>query len=484
MRLVLKLAAGLLLGMTLVLTVHGVLTARRELAVFDATQRRSSRLLGHALAVAMAERWQSAGKDNALAFLEDIASRDHDVGIRWIEVTTGKPSVRLDGRQMARLARGKQVAFVKSDGNATRTLYTLVPAAIEGRAGVGAIEIAVSLADHDAYIRSTVFRLTLAGIAVLALNLVLSVMLGRYWIGSPIRKVIAKARAVGGGQLDTPLEIRAKDEIGDLAREIKTMAAQLAAQRETVERAHRERLEAQEQLRHAERLATVGKLAAGIAHEIGTPLNVADGYTKKILSGGITADETASCAQVIGRQIKRIAVMVKDLMRFARRQAPRRAPVELLQLALDTASLLESLGRKSGVEITVQGTPSMVLADANEIQQVLINLITNGMQAMPRGGKIGIWVHNERRKAAAPQGGTEKDCGCVTVEDAGTGIAEANLPHVFDPFFTTKDVGEGTGLGLSIAHGIVRDHGGWIEVDSEVGKGSRFTFCLPATTDG
>jgi two-component system NtrC family sensor kinase len=311
---------------------------------------------------------------------------------------------------------------------------------------------------------------------------VLAIMLGRHWIGRPIRKVIAKARAVGKGQLDTPLEIRAKDEIGDLAREITTMATQLAAQREAVETAHRERLEAQEQLRHSERLATVGKLAAGIAHEIGTPLNVADGYAKKLLSGGMTAEETTSCAQVIGRQIKRIAVMVKDLMRFARRQAPRRAPVELVQLALDTASLLESLGRKSGVEISVRGTPSMVLADANEIQQVLINLITNGMQAMPRGGKIDIWVHDERTKAAVPLGGTEKDYGCVTVEDAGTGIAEADLPHVFDPFFTTKDVGEGTGLGLSIAHGIVRDHGGWIGVDSEVGKGSRFTFCLPATT--
>jgi signal transduction histidine kinase len=369
-----------------------------------------------------------------------------------------------------------------SEGNATRTLYTLVPAVVRGRSGAGAIEIAVSLAGHDAFVRSTVLRLTLAGVAILAVNLALSVLLGRYWIGRPIRQVIAKARAVGMGQLETLLEIRAKDEIGDLAREIKSMATQLATQRDAVERAHRERMAAREQLRHAERLATVGKLAAGIAHEIGTPLNVADGYAKRLLSGTLTGEESASCARTISKQVKRIAAMIKRLMRFARREAPREAPVELVQLALDTVKLMESLEKTNGVRITVDGVPSMALADANQIQQVLTNLITNGMQAMPKGGTIRIRVDSERRKPAASLGGEEQDYCCITLEDEGAGIGKADLLHIFDPFFTTKDVGEGTGLGLSVAHGIVRDHKGWIDVVSEVGKGSRFSVYLPKAT--
>lgn len=476
MRLVLKLAAGLLLGMAVILAVHGVLTAKREFAVFDANQRRSSKLLGHALAVAVAERWQSAGRKKSLAFLQDIATRDHDVGIRWIELTTSKQG---GDPNMAQLARGKQVVFISSESDGERTLHSLTPVSIGRQHKDGAIEIMVSLAGHDAFVRSTALRLTLAGVVMLAVNLALSVMLGNHWIGRPIRQVIAKARAVGKGDLDTPLEIRTRNEVGDLAREINTMATRLAEQREAIELAHHERLAAQEQLRHAERLATVGKLAAGIAHEVGTPLNVADGYAKKFLSGEVTGEEAASHARIICRQIARITVMIRRLMRFARREEPRQEPVELLQLVLDTVKLTESLEKSNEVEVSVRGAPSNVLADGSQIEQVLTNLIANAMQAMPGGGKIGIRVCTERRRPAASLGGTERDYCCVVVEDEGTGIAAADLPHIFDPFFTTKDVGEGTGLGLSIAHGMVHDHGGWIDVASEVSGGSRFSVYLP-----
>jgi signal transduction histidine kinase len=426
--------------------------------------------------VAVAERWHGAGRGPSLAFLRDIADRDHDVGIRWIDLKQGPPRV-VDSRRMARLANGRQVAFVTASPDGGRTQHTLVPVIVKGRTNVGAIDIAVSLAGHEAYVRSTIVRLSLAGVAVLAVNLVLSVVLGNLWIGRPIRKVIAKARAVGGGDLSSCLEIRTKDEVGDLAREINNMAVQLMAQRAAVEAEHRERLTVQEQLRHSERLATVGKLAAGIAHEIGTPLNVADGYAKKILAG----DDATGCARTICRQIKRITAMIRRLMRFARREEPRQAPVELAQLARDTVQLLEPLEARNGVTISVHGVPCTALADANQIQQVLTNLITNGVQAMAGSGSIKVRVDTERRTPPPGEkaGGAAKDYCRITVEDDGTGIAEANLPRIFDPFFTTKDVGAGTGLGLSVAHGIVRDHGGWIDVSSQAGRGSRFTVYLP-----
>ena len=199
---------------------------------------------------------------------------------------------------------------------------------------------------------------------------------------------------------------------------------------------------------------------------------------QKILNGEATANEAAGCARTICRQIKRITSMIQRLMRFARREEPRQAPVELVQLAGETVKLLEAFRVKNGVTITVRGAPTIALGDANQIQQVLANLINNGVQAMSGGGSIEVRVDTERRAPPGP-GGTAKDYCRVTVEDEGTGIAGGNLSRIFDPFFTTKGVGAGTGLGLSIAHGIVRDHGGWIDVSSELGRGSRFTVYLP-----
>lgn len=247
----------------------------------------------------------------------------------------------------------------------------------------------------------------------------------------------------------------------------------LAALQRRVAREEQERRLAVEQLRHADRLNTIGKLAAGIAHELGTPLNVLSGRAELIVAGRVVGEQAVASAQVVVDQAERMAVIIRQLLDFGRRSPDRREnrrSADLRTLLDEAASLLRPMAEKRGVHIVVPEASQSVMArvNAGEIQQVATNLMMNAVQAMGGGGTV----------TAEVQAGV----GTVgfRVRDEGCGIPPEHLAHVFDPFFTTKDVGEGTGLGLSVTYGIVNDHGGRIDVESDPGKGSVFTVTLPA----
>lgn len=232
------------------------------------------------------------------------------------------------------------------------------------------------------------------------------------------------------------------------------------------------------QLRHADRLNTVGKLASGIAHELGTPLNVVAGRASLIASHHIEGEEACRSARVIVEQASRMTTIIEKLLTFARRGGAQRTNVDLVRVVRETVSLLEPLARKQHVEFEVDAKGTHVgRVNAGEIQQVLTNLIMNAVQAMPDGGVIHIGVESPVQREE-----TGAFFVCLSVRDEGVGIPPDVLPHVFDPFFTTKEVGTGTGLGLSVTFGIVRDHGGFIEARSPGGGGSRgaeFLVFLP-----
>jgi signal transduction histidine kinase len=244
----------------------------------------------------------------------------------------------------------------------------------------------------------------------------------------------------------------------------------------------RARMDMLEQLRHADRLMTVGKLASGVAHEIGTPLNVVEARAAMIAEGVGSLDEAAEYAKVIGRATERIARIIRQLLAFARRGTAQKAECDLAVLAKHTVELLEPLASKRRVTLRVSGGEGScyVDADAAQVEQVLTNLVMNAIQATERGS-VEVELSRERVAPPADVGGPEGDYARVVVRDEGRGIEPEHLPHVFEPFFTTKDVGQGTGLGLSISYGIVREHGGWITAASEPGKGATLTFHLPRT---
>ncbi len=224
----------------------------------------------------------------------------------------------------------------------------------------------------------------------------------------------------------------------------------------------------QEQLRKTERIAELGTVASGMAHEIGTPMNVILGRAEYLMER-VTEEPIKKGLQTIVTQVERITKVMNQLLSFARRRAPERRALDVRDVIEASMEIFqERLARsRIRVETALDPTCPPAHADADQLSQVLINLIMNALHAMPEGGllRIGLEAEGEAIK--------------ITVADTGHGMAPEVAAHIFDPFFTTKEFGKGTGLGLTVVRGILEEHGGSIAVSSEVGKGTTFTIRLP-----
>ncbi|HWU88930.1 MAG TPA: ATP-binding protein, partial [Kofleriaceae bacterium] len=292
----------------------------------------------------------------------------------------------------------------------------------------------------------------------------------------PISRLTAKARRVGTGDLSGPLQLGQRDELGELAAEINDMCERLSEERLARE-------QATEQLRHADRLTTVGKLASGLAHELGTPLNVVRGRAKLIVDGEVDDREALDSARIVVEQAERMTALIRQLLDFARPRAPLAAPINIARLARRVCELVATIARKASVTLVPPPDDEdlLALADDAQLTQVLANLVVNAIQATPPGGGVTIAAHVVEQVPPPYVGGdpAPRPWMALEVRDTGSGMDESTRSRVFEPFYTTKEVGDGTGLGLSVSWGIVREHGGWIDVASTPGAGSTFTVYLP-----
>ncbi len=199
-----------------------------------------------------------------------------------------------------------------------------------------------------------------------------------------------------------------------------------------------------------------------------------------IASGKLSVDEITNSAKTIKAEADRVTTIIRQLLDFARPSKSQRMSLDIGELLSQTIGLIEPLAEKRNVQIELVPSPKLtVLADRSQMQQVFTNLLVNAAQSMPAGGTVTASVNARRAKPPGNERVDELDCVAVAIRDQGTGIRPEDREAIFEPFFTTKDVGEGTGLGLSIAYGIVQEHGGWIELESEPQRGSCFTVFLP-----
>lgn len=233
--------------------------------------------------------------------------------------------------------------------------------------------------------------------------------------------------------------------------------------------AEQDKLKLEQQLRHADRLATIGQLAAGVAHELNEPLSHILGFAQLVKKyPGLPAQVLADVDKILSSSFYAREI-VKKLLIFSRHTSPQKTKVNLNHLVTKGLSLFESKCASDGIELHCLLQPDLpeIDADPAQLNQVFVNLIVNAMQAMPNGGKIAISTLKGRAKVS------------LCVEDTGAGMDEDVLQKIFTPFFTTKDVGLGTGLGLPVAHGIITAHGGSIKVESKAGKGTKCKIQLP-----
>jgi signal transduction histidine kinase len=474
-KLALKVTLAFVLSILTVQSTFGVLRIRREVNAFLQDSARDQQIIGRALALTAAKVWQTQGAPEASALVEHANTEYGRLHIHWQPPSAIPASLPGEPVPLP-VAPAGIVTWMDSTGE-NRDVFTVVPVTV-GEATVGAITLTETLAEEGAYVRESVVRLAWSTAAMLALSGTATLLIGLFLVGRPVHALVYAARKAGEGDLSSRIDTGQHDEIGELAAEFNRMFDKLEEARSHLRQESAARIAALEQLRHADRLMTVGQLASGIAHELGTPLNVVSGRAKMIASDPTATETTTKNARIVAEQAERMAGIIRQLLDFARQRGPYRASVHLRSLVEDTVDLLRPMAKKRNVTVHRSAPPEDITAfvDAGQIQQALTNVIVNGIQAMNAGGNLHVDVLVERR--LSPQA-EERAVVCLRVRDEGIGIPPASLPHVFDPFFTTKEVGHGTGLGLSVTHGILREHGGWIDVESAVDKGTTFWLCIP-----
>jgi two-component system, NtrC family, sensor kinase len=488
MKLTLKLAVAFVLGISLMLFVYGVTRVRHASALLLKVSKQDHLAVGHTLAVAVAEAWRVNGRSRGLALIELVNHEKRQIAIRWVPRAPGPAAVerpRLTADEWRTLTAGHDLALVQPGSRGDRVLTTYVPVRAQGDIH-GAIELTAPLSDERQYVEVIIRRTTLTGVLIAGLCAVMSVALGYFMVGRPVKRLTRMARRVGAGDFAGRLPRGPRDELGGLAVEVNAMIQRLAETSSKLSAETRSRIAAIEQLRHAERLTTVGQLASGVAHELGTPLQVISGRAKLMVREELPAPEAKESAGIIVEQTERITRIIRQLLDFARRRSPQKARRDLVPIIQSSLALLDPMAARQGIALSLEKSSAAfeLELDAGQIQQVLTNLLVNGIQAMPAGGTLRVVLRERRIQPPADHGGLEGEYVCIEVLDEGSGIPEEDLHRVFEPFFTTKQIGEGTGLGLSVSYGIVREHGGWIDATSEPGQGSCFTVCLPRGAQG
>ncbi len=481
MKLAIKLALAVLPGALVIVAAAAFVEIGRDRAEFEADQTADDRAMAGAFADGAGKVWEAVGEPAARAAMEQIRNFDEHERYRvsWIDLTANA----LPAAERAALARGEPVLWHETRGNTSGWLHAVAPVRAGGQV-VGAVEVAEPPPDLRAHVRRTISA-TATTTLVLAITMMLvTLLVGAWLVGAPIAGLIAQARRVAAGDLGARTQPRQHDELGELTRELNKMLDRLETAAADVRASTLGRIAALEQLRHAERLTTVGRLASSVAHELGTPLNVVSGRARLILEN---AGEAGDHARIIVDQADRMTKIIRQLLDYARRRPPQKMEQDLGKLASDVLPLLATLASKKHVEMRFrnEADPAMVIADLTQVQQALTNLIVNAIQASAAGGNVDVTLRPVRARRPA-RGRDELDGDGATVDgyelsvrDYGPGMPPDVLARVFEPFFTTKPVGESTGLGLSVAQDIVDEHGGWLAAESEPGRGSRFMLFLP-----
>ena len=303
----------------------------------------------------------------------------------------------------------------------------------------------------------------------------------------PLRRLLEGIDAVGKGDLSRVILARRDDEIGTLAGRFNAMTGSLREAREEGERGVQSRLSLETRLRQSEKLATIGQMAAEIAHEVGTPLNVIGGRARALEKnrGGKSSDpaEVGRNAGIISGEVERIAKIIRQVLDFSRQRGPTITSVHLGSVVAEALGFLREILERQSIktEVRVLPSPPEVPGDPDQIQQVCLNLLMNAIHAMPNGGLLRITAESVTRRREGLDLASPAPYAMLEIVDSGPGIPVADRGKIFEPFFTTKDEGQGTGLGLAVSHGIVKDHDGWIEVDCPPDGGAVFRVFLPCS---
>ncbi len=403
--------------------------------------------------------------------LQRLATRSK-VFTTFIVDYEGTPLAHTDPEQVIDRNRVEWIAGIEGLKGNQRHSTTLehVQNNVQMVGGIAGIESSdllagVQIPKAAAYLaaRELLNNLIIVSLALLIMSVIVS-LFGARLITQPLVRLSGATRVVAKGQYDIQLESSSRDEIDDLAQSFNQMASELDSREKALKGA-------QAALVQSEKMAAFGQLGAGIAHEIKNPLAGILGLTQLSLRKLEGDSPLAKNLNIIEKETNRCTTIIQNLLRFARQEKVAFEQVEINRVVADAVAIVEHQLEMNRVRLkkNLAAEIPSVPGNANQIQQVLINLMINAQQAMEgRAGEVSVTTSNHNSNHVQ-----------IQVRDTGPGIPADIQAKIFEPFFTTKDVGKGTGLGLSVSYGIIRDHGGDIQVKSAMGKGTAFNISLP-----
>ena len=510
------------------LGLYGIVSLRARRVELATDLERQTTLVGSALQVAFEAALQEGLFEDVGSLIRRWQVKEPDIAMSYIDLShwqpgkvppsfrAGQPGSSPDGGVEAfvpppydptrteRLTRldieGQTVgAHVQIDG---RPVYVLtLPIRDREKRIVAAVELTRDESESEASF-ARALKNALWAMSILALGLCILVWMTARAAIARLQRLVEAIDDVAQGDLGRVI-LGGDDEVGELAERFNQMTGSLREARGEILAGVDAKLALEARLRHSEKLATIGQLAAGIAHEVGTPLNVIGGRARTMEKRALAVTEDASGegtqlnaadvaknAAIIATQTQRITRIIQQLLDYARRPAIERRTVdvgEVVRTALDFLEHQLHLHRVASVvlpfvnEAAEAGMAApLVNADPDQLQQVCLNLCLNAIQAMPDGGRLELRTRGVIRRRPGLETASPSPYVVLEVADTGPGIPDGDRERIFEPFYSTKAEEGGTGLGLSVSVGIVKDHDGWIDIDAPEGGGTVFRVFLPA----
>lgn len=464
-----------LLGLLLV-GGYAVFAYGWEVDDLDSATEREVLTLGRALATSLGNALrdrQRADIDEMLRALEPLEPKIfvhvHDVDGREIARSKGDP---VDP-EIEALARRAALTAHETVVLEDRRFVYAAPLTADSGEVIGAIVVSRVTDDVRADLARTRWRLIAVVVALVAVTLAAGVLLGTAYITRPLATVLDGISHVRAGDFRSLVPLAHHDEIGALVDQFNAMVDTLAEARQRIDQETEARLRLERGLQDIDKMVTIGQLSAGLAHEIGSPLQVLSARASALATR--SADpETRRQAEILVEQTERITRIVDQLLSFGRRRPPVIAPRDLARPVRTVLELLDGEARRRGValELAVDGGDHTIEADEDQLQQIVLNLVRNALAATPSGGRITVRIE------AAPDPAQVR----LVIRDTGPGIPPELQGRLFEPFFTTRAAEGGTGLGLAVVRAIVTDHGGAITASSE--RGAEFIVSFPARPAG
>ena len=468
--LVLVVLAMWLLGLSLMQLTRSALTSQ-----LSARGDTMTTALEHVIAVAQAQHLYgstpgTASPRHIKALLYSMA-RDPEVEAMTIYDSSGRKiaGVRTQGTEGDPLSKARPFTF-------TRPLSF-------GSGEKGSIEISFSRHLLRRQLAIAILRIVVQ-LAVSALVLIVFInILVSLTVLSPVRKLLRATERIGSGDLSHSVDTGGRDEFGDLASSFNTMQQklreseqQIRQQLESLRQAHKDLQGKEEQLVQSEKMAAVGRVASGVAHEVGNPLGSVTGYLAMLCDESLSVEEKREYLTRAEKELGRINRIMLDLLNYARPPRLEWSDLDLNAIIRDVHHTLSSQPEfgETTLSLELQEELPALRGDLHRLQQLLVNIVLNASQAMPEGGLVVL------RSFVDPDSGGRAG---FSIADQGPGIPDEDLPHIFEPFFTTRKGERGSGLGLALCRQIASSMGASMEVDSRPGVGSTFTVLFPVPGD-